>query len=96
MAVAGAFLAPTLACIFVLTGTRARPGTVTETFAWLVSSFLVGSAAGAAIGGALTGGAGVRGFAVAGATVLAGAGVWQLRGRRRAQAAGVPDAGAPG
>ena len=80
LAVAGAFLAPTLACIFVLTGARAQTGTVTETFAWLTSSFLVGSAAGAAVAGTLTAdGAGVRGFAVAGAIMLAAAALWQLR-----------------
>jgi hypothetical protein len=76
--VAGAFLAPTLACIFVLTGARALPGTITETFAWLTSSFLVGSAGGAALAGTLSGsGAGVRGFAAAGVTVLIAAALWQ-------------------
>jgi hypothetical protein len=80
LAVAGAFLAPTLAAIFVLTGSRALPGTITETFAWLTSSFLVGSAAGAAAGGALGGqGAGVDGFALAGAIVLGAAALWRLR-----------------
>jgi predicted MFS family arabinose efflux permease len=80
LALSGAFLAPTLACIFVLTGSRALPGTLTETFAWLTSSFLVGSAAGAALGGALSGGgAGVAGFALAGAIVLAAAALWQVR-----------------
>jgi MFS family permease len=84
----GAFLAPTLACIFVLTGARALAGTVTETFAWLVSSFLVGSAVGAAAAGTLTGsGSGVRGFAVAGAVVLAAAAVWRLAGAPRPAAA---------
>jgi predicted MFS family arabinose efflux permease len=78
LAVAGAFLAPTLACIFVLTGARALPGTVTETFAWLTSSFLVGSAAGAALAGTLSGsGSGVRGFGAASATVLVAAALWQ-------------------
>jgi predicted MFS family arabinose efflux permease len=80
MALSGAFLAPTLACIFVLTGTRALPGTITETFAWLTSSFLVGSAAGAALGGTLSGsGSGVRGFAVASAIVLVAAALWQTQ-----------------
>jgi hypothetical protein len=80
LALSGAFLAPTLACIFVLTGSRALPGTITETFAWLTSSFLVGSAAGAAAGGALSGGgAGVAGFALAGAIMLAAAALWQAR-----------------
>jgi hypothetical protein len=85
LAVAGAALAPTLACVFVLTGERALPGTVTETFAWLTSSFLVGSAAGAALGGTLGGGgAGVRGYAAAGLIVLGGAALWHLRPRRLA------------
>jgi MFS family permease len=93
LALSGAFLAPTLACIFVLTGTRALAGTVTETFAWLTTSFLIGSAAGAAVGGTLTGGgAGVRGFAVAGAIVLAGAGLWQLRRTPTAAGGRVPAA----
>jgi hypothetical protein len=82
LALAGAFLAPTLAAIFVLTGARALPGTITETFAWLTSSFLVGSAAGAAAGGALGGGgAGVGGFALAGAVVLAAAALWHALSR---------------
>lgn len=90
LAISGAFLAPTLACIFVLTGSRALAGTITETFAWLTSSFLVGSAAGAAVAGTLTGGgAGVRGFALAGAIVLAGAALWATR-RSRAPYAGQP------
>jgi hypothetical protein len=82
LVLAGAFLAPTLAAIFVLTGSRALPGTITETFAWLTSSFLVGSAAGAAAGGALGGvGAGVGGFALAAAIVLAAAALWHALSR---------------
>jgi hypothetical protein len=90
LALSGAALAPTLACVFVLTGARALPGTMTETFAWLTSSFLVGSAAGAALGGALIGDggeAGVRGYAVAGAIVLGAALVWRLRPARAPEAA---------
>jgi predicted MFS family arabinose efflux permease len=89
LALSGAFLAPTLACIFVLTGTRALPGAITETFAWLTSSFLVGSAAGAALGGTLSGsGSGVRGFGVSAAIVLAAAALWQtLRVRAPAYSA---------
>jgi hypothetical protein len=91
LAVAGAFLAPTLACIFVLTGGRALLGAVTETFAWLTSSFLVGSAGGAALAGTLSGsGSGVRGFAAAGVTVLVAAGLWQTL---RAPAATALEAG---
>ena len=86
MAISGAFLAPTLAAIFVLTGARARPGAITETFAWLTSSFLVGSAAGAALGGTLTGnGSGVQGYALAGAIALGAAALW-VGGRRRRRA----------
>jgi len=83
LALSGALLAPTLACVFVLTGSRALPGTITETFAWLTSSFLVGSAAGSALGGTLTGvdsaAASVRGYAVAALIVWLGALVWRLR-----------------
>jgi predicted MFS family arabinose efflux permease len=80
LAVAGAFLAPTLACVFVLTGARALPGTITETFAWLTSSFLVGSAAGSAAAGALSGGgSGAHGYGAAGLIVLAGALLWLVR-----------------
>ncbi|WP_445150923.1 MFS transporter [Baekduia sp. Peel2402] len=75
LAVPGAFLAPTLAAIFVLTGLRALPGAVTETFAWLTSSFLVGSAAGSALAGAI-GGDGPPGFALAAAIVLIAAAMW--------------------
>ncbi|WP_051223093.1 MFS transporter [Conexibacter woesei] len=88
LAISGAFLAPTLAAIFVLTGTRARTGAITETFAWLTSSFLVGSAAGAALGGTLTGsGSGVQGFALAGALSLAAAALWSARRVRPTAAA---------
>ncbi|MCW3003405.1 MAG: transporter [Conexibacter sp.] len=90
LAVSGALLAPTLACVFVLTGSRALPGTITATFAWLTSSFLVGSAVGAALGGTLTSGdsaaAGVRGYAVAALIVWLGALVWRT-GRVREYAA---------
>jgi predicted MFS family arabinose efflux permease len=75
--------------VFVLTGERALPGTITETFAWLTSSFLVGSAAGSALGGTLTGGgSGVRGFGLAGLVVLAGAVLWRLRPARVPAAVG--------
>jgi predicted MFS family arabinose efflux permease len=86
LALSGALLAPTLACVFVLIGTRALPGTITETFAWLTSSFLVGSAIGSALAGTLSGGdsaaAGVRGFGAAALIVWLGALVWRTRSRR--------------
>ncbi|HET6505947.1 MAG TPA: MFS transporter [Baekduia sp.] len=76
LALPGAFLAPTLAAIFVLTGLRARPGALTETFAWLTSSFLVGSAAGSAVAGAI-GGDGPPGFLLAAGIVVAAAALWR-------------------
>jgi Major Facilitator Superfamily len=75
LALPGAFLAPTLAAIFVLTGTRALPGAITETFAWLTSSFLVGSAVGSALAGVI-GGDGPPGFALAAAIMLLAAALW--------------------
>lgn len=87
LALPGAFLAPTLAAIFVLTGIRALPGAITETFAWLTSSFLVGSAAGSAVAGAM-GGGGTPGFALAAAIVLAAAALWRATGT--GARAGVP------
>jgi hypothetical protein len=80
LALPGAFLAPTLAAIFVLTGTRALAGAVTETFAWLTSSFLVGSAAGSAIAGAV-GGDGPPGFVLAAAIMLVAAALWRRSAR---------------
>jgi MFS family permease len=80
LALPGAFLAPTLAAIFVLTGIRALPGTITETFAWLTSSFLVGSAAGSALAGAI-GGDGTPGFLLAAAIMLTAAALWRALSR---------------
>jgi len=87
---AGAALAPTLACVFVLTGARALPGAITETFAWLTSSFLVGSAAGSALAGPLAGDgstAAVAGFALAAAFVLGAGALWHGRPARVTRAA---------
>jgi MFS family permease len=64
----GVFLAPVLACTFTLVDGLAPRGTVTEAFAWLVTAFGVGSAAGTALAGFAGDAAGVHGaFAVAGA-----------------------------
>ena len=81
LVVVGAALAPTLGCVFVLTGTRAAPGAATETFAWLTSSILVGSALGAALAGAITGGAdpALHGFGLGAAALLLGALTWRTR-----------------
>jgi MFS family permease len=64
----GVFLAPSLACAFVVVDRHAPPGTVTEAFSWLVTTFGVGAAAGTGVVGPViewSGSAG--GFAVAGA-----------------------------
>lgn len=66
--VAGLFLAPSLACSFVVVDRHAPAGTVTEAFSWLVTTFGVGTAAGTAVAGPVLEAAGVAaGFGVAGA-----------------------------
>ncbi|MBB5938851.1 MFS transporter [Streptomyces zagrosensis] len=70
--VAGVFLAPALACAFVVVDRHAPRGTVTEAFSWLVTTFGVGAAVGtAAAGPAVEVGGVVAGFAVPGAAGLA-------------------------
>jgi len=66
--VAGVFLAPALACAFVVIDRHAPAGTVTEAFSWLVTAFGVGSSVGTAAAGPAVelGGVGL-GFAVPGA-----------------------------
>lgn len=49
--VAGVFLAPALACGFIVVDRHAPPGTVTEAFSWLVTTFGVGAALGTAVAG---------------------------------------------
>ncbi|KUJ67198.1 MFS transporter [Streptomyces albus subsp. albus] len=64
----GVFLAPTLACAFVVIDRHAPRGTVTEAFSWLVTAFVVGNAIGTAVAGpVIEGTALVAGFAVPGA-----------------------------
>ncbi|WP_030213103.1 MFS transporter [Streptomyces bikiniensis] len=64
----GVFLAPALACAFVVVDRHAPRGTVTEAFSWLVTTFGVGSALGSAVAGPAVELAGTAsGFAVAGA-----------------------------
>ncbi|MGW6390784.1 MFS transporter [Streptomyces sp. NPDC055103] len=63
----GVFLAPVLACAFIVVDRHAPAGTVTEAFSWLVTTFGVGSALGSAVAGPAVELAGtVTGFAVAG------------------------------
>ncbi|UQA96389.1 MFS transporter [Streptomyces halobius] len=64
----GVFLAPALACAFVVVDRHAPKGTVTEAFSWLVTTFGVGAAVGSSVvGPVLEFGGPAAGFAVAGA-----------------------------
>ncbi|MGW0767994.1 MFS transporter [Streptomyces sp. NPDC002676] len=67
-AVSGLFLAPAIACAFIIVDRHAPSGTVTEAFSWLVTTFTVGASVGTALAGPVveTGGA-LWGFAVPGA-----------------------------
>ncbi|MFE9645751.1 MFS transporter [Streptomyces sp. NPDC006365] len=74
IALSGLFLAPCIACAFVLVDRHAPRGTVTEAFSWLVTTFTVGMSVGTGLAGPVVewGGA-VWGFAlpgVAGAVAL--------------------------
>lgn len=55
---AGVFLAPVIACAFVLVDRHAPAGTVTEAFSWLVTTFTVGASVGTASRGRSSSGAG--------------------------------------
>ncbi|PLW72177.1 MFS transporter, partial [Streptomyces sp. DJ] len=67
-ALAGLFLAPVLACAFVVVDRHAPPGTVTEAFSWLVTAFGVGAALGSGAAGPAAEYGGVEAsFSVAGA-----------------------------
>ncbi|MGV9314477.1 MFS transporter [Streptomyces sp. NPDC003691] len=71
-ALSGLFLAPALACSFVVVDRHAPAGTVTEAFSWLVTAFGVGAAAGTAVAGPVVEGAGTAwSFSVAGAAGFA-------------------------
>ncbi len=64
----GLFLAPCLACAFLVVDRHAPAGTVTEAFSWLVTAFGVGASVGTAAAGPAAQYGGVpAGFAVAGA-----------------------------
>lgn len=67
VALAGVFLAPCIACAFIIVDRHAPRGTVTEAFSWLVTTFTVGASVGTGLAGPVVewGGA-VRGFAVPG------------------------------
>lgn len=73
-ALSGLFLAPALACTFLLLGRLAPQGTTTEAFSWLISVFMCGSALGTAIAGVTADAAGALGvFAVTGAVTVTAA-----------------------
>ncbi|AVH59689.1 MULTISPECIES: MFS transporter [Streptomyces] len=79
---AGVFLAPCIACAFVLVDRHAPVGTVTEAFSWLVTTFTVGASVGTGLAGPVVewGGA-VWGFAVPGAAGAAALVVLLATGR---------------
>ncbi|MFF7490382.1 MFS transporter [Streptomyces luteogriseus] len=64
-ALAGVFLAPAIACAFVLVDRHAPRGTVTEAFSWLVTTFTVGHSVGTGVAGPVVeAGGALWGFAV--------------------------------
>ncbi|MBK3642262.1 MFS transporter [Streptomyces sp. MBT33] len=66
--VAGLFLAPVIACAFVLVDRHAPRGTVTEAFSWIVTTFTVGASVGTGLAGPVVeAGGAVWGYAVPGA-----------------------------
>ncbi|WP_328870191.1 MFS transporter [Streptomyces sp. NBC_00287] len=63
----GVFLAPCIACAFVLVDRHAPRGTVTEAFSWLVTTFTVGASVGTGLTGPVVEAGGAAwGFAVPG------------------------------
>ncbi|WP_073947487.1 MFS transporter [Streptomyces kebangsaanensis] len=67
-ALSGVFLAPCIACAFIIVDRHAPAGTVTEAFSWLVTTITVGASVGTGLAGPVvqTGGA-LWGFALPGA-----------------------------
>ncbi len=81
-ALAGVFLAPVLACAFVVVDRHAPAGTVTEAFSWIVTACGVGAAAGTALAGPVAQYGGVAaGFVVAGGGGLVALAVLLAGGR---------------
>lgn len=73
VALSGLMMAPAASCAYILVGRHSPNGTVTEAFAWLITSFLVGSSLGSVVGGTTIESRGVAtSFALA--VVAAGAG----------------------
>ncbi|MFE3830341.1 MFS transporter [Streptomyces sp. NPDC059092] len=91
-ALAGVFLAPALACAFIVVDRHAPRGTVTEAFSWLVTTFGVGAALGTAAAGPAVelGGTSVS-FGVAGAAGTAALLVLLATRRVLARPGGAPE-----
>ncbi len=65
---AGVFLAPCIACAFIIVDRHAPSGTVTEAFSWLVTTFTVGASVGTGLAGPVVQAGGTLwGFALPGA-----------------------------
>ncbi|MFG1807121.1 MFS transporter [Streptomyces sp. NPDC049040] len=81
-ALSGLFLAPALACGFLVVDRHAPAGTVTEAFSWVVTSVGVGAALGtAAAGVAAAHGGAAGGFGVAGGGMAVATAVLLVTGR---------------
>ncbi|MFF2202634.1 MFS transporter [Streptomyces sp. NPDC058145] len=66
--VSGVFLAPCIACAFIIVDRHAPSGTVTEAFSWLVTTFTVGASVGTGLAGPVVQAGGpLWGYAVPGA-----------------------------
>jgi predicted MFS family arabinose efflux permease len=86
---AGVFLAPAIACAFVLVDRHAPRGTVTEAFSWLVTTFTVGASVGTGLAGPVVeAGGALWGFAVPAAAGGVSLVVLLATGRVLAAAAG--------
>ncbi|MGW4225585.1 MFS transporter [Streptomyces bauhiniae] len=65
--VSGVFLAPCIACAFIIVDRHAPAGTVTEAFSWLVTTFMVGASVGTGLAGPVVQSGGASwGFALPG------------------------------
>ncbi|WNI14789.1 MFS transporter [Actinacidiphila sp. ITFR-21] len=81
-ALSGFFLAPTLACAFLVVDRHAPAGTVTEAFSWIVTAMGVGAALGTALAGLVAQDGGTSaGFAVSAVSGAAAMLVLLLTGR---------------
>ncbi|MDO0928503.1 MFS transporter [Streptomyces sp. TG1A-8] len=66
--VSGVFLAPCIACAFIIVDRHAPVGTVTEAFSWVVTTFTVGASVGTGLAGPVVqAGGALWGFALPGA-----------------------------